>query len=355
MSNREALLVGSMPFENEEEAMRLALDQLGGALWALPDGEIGEKSEKFPRGTRSAWVQVAIDLCANDPDNWHMVRDAKRNADGFPVDYVSGERLTPKHPPKEMDKHLNLHYHDYFFSSYPIFKRLREEKGLPNLKMQVGIPTGLGICFAMLSPINALRYAAAFNRRLAWEVNEILKVGGDDVIFQIEIPAELALAHRAPAFMGWLPVNSMMTLIKNIDPAAKLGIHMCFGDLNNQALTQAKTLEKAVAFTNRMVKAWPSTHSLLYVHFPLAEAAEPPTMDAAYYAPLKDIQLPNGVKFVAGFIHEKRTLEEHLQILKTIEELRGKQVAVACSCGMGRRPREVGEQLLQITHQIVDA
>ena len=36
---RQALLVGSMPFEDEEDAMTRALDTLGADLWALPDGE----------------------------------------------------------------------------------------------------------------------------------------------------------------------------------------------------------------------------------------------------------------------------------------------------------------------------
>ncbi len=355
MSNREALLVGSMPFNNEEEAMRLALEELGSAMWALPDGEIGEKTDLFPRGKRAAWVQAAIDICANDTENWQLVRDATRNADGFPIDYDNGERLKPKRPVSEMHNHLNLRYHEYFMESYPIFKRLREERGMPNLKMQVGIPSGLGVAFGMLSPFDALRYSKAFNRRLAWETNEILKVGGDDVIIQIEVPAEVAMAQRLPSFLVSLPVNNMMTLIRAIDPSAKLGVHLCFGDLNNQALTKPKTLTKAVHFTNKMIAAWPSTHNLSYIHFPLAEASDPPTLDAAYYAPLKDIKLPQGVKFVAGFIHEKRTLDESMQILKTIEDARGEKVAVACSCGMGRRPREVGEQILKITSQIVEA
>lgn len=62
MANRFAHLVGSMPFENEETAMTNALDALGGHLHSLPDGEVGEKSAQYPKGCRSAWTQIIMDL-----------------------------------------------------------------------------------------------------------------------------------------------------------------------------------------------------------------------------------------------------------------------------------------------------
>ena len=56
MPPRKALLVGSLPYADEHEAMTRALAQFGSRLIALPDGEIGEKSELYPTGTRAAWV-----------------------------------------------------------------------------------------------------------------------------------------------------------------------------------------------------------------------------------------------------------------------------------------------------------
>ncbi len=354
MPKRHALLVGSMPFDNEEQAMGQALNTLGAYLHALPDGEIGEVTELYTKGKRAAWVQAAIDLCAADKENWNVVKPAVRGKSGFPTGYETGERLSPKHPPKEMVKHLNFRYHEYFRESYPIFQRLREESGLHHLKFQVGVPTGLGIAFGMLSPVNAFRYSGAFNKRLAYEVNEILKIAGDDVIIQVEIPAEVALAYRVPKFLINIPINSVLGLVKEINPPATMGIHLCLGDLNNEALVKASTLDSMVHFANKLVEKWPSTHKLLYVHYPLAEAADPPPVDVNFYAPLKHAKLPNGVRFIAGFIHEKRSDAEHQQILTAIENLRGERVEVACSCGMGRRSKEVGEQLIGLTARVAD-
>ncbi|MEM7343167.1 MAG: hypothetical protein AAF485_02910 [Chloroflexota bacterium] len=352
-AKRQVLLVGSMPFDNEEDAMTRALDAVGNELWSLPDGEIGEKSEAYPLGNRAAWVQTIIDFCEQDPDSWEIVNPAVRGETGFPTGYDKEPRLKPKHPPSEMHKHLDLHWLDYFQQNYPIFKQLREERGLPDLKFQVGLPTGLGSAFPMMHPINALRYASAFAKRMAYEVNEMIKIAEpDDLLFQIEVPGELAMAYQLPGFLLDLSLRSILDLVNRIEPKALFGIHICFGDLNNEALLKSKTLDTMVRFSNRLVEKWPQTHELAYVHYPLAEAADPPPLDPVYYEPLRNIKLPAGVRFVAGFVHDKRSEAEHQQILEIIEGIRGQRVDVASSCGLGRRPPDVAETLIGLSHML---
>lgn len=355
MVARKALLVGSLPFTDEENAMTRALNILGEHLFCLPDGEIGEKTPGYPNGKRAAWVMTAINLCSADSANWETVRQAKNDANGFPTGYQTVQRLRPKRSPSEMHRYLDFGYHDYFRSSYPIFRRLRMERGLTDLKFQVGLPTGLGISFSMMHPINALRYADAFNRRLAYEVNEILKEAGDDVILQIELPGEVAMAYQLPDTLVGLALRSVWGLLKKIEIPAQIGVHLCLGDLNNIALIHPKTLDKMVRFSNALVDGWPAKHRLAYIHYPLAEAADPPTLDPAYYAPLRAIQLPFGTQFIAGFVHERRTLEEHQQLVGMIEQVYGQPVGVACSCGLGRRTTPVAEQLLNLMQQVADS
>ena len=353
---RQVLLVGSMPFENEEDAMERAFKALGPDLIALPDGEIGEKSDKYPLGNRAAWTQTIIDFCEQEPENFDVVRPGKRGESGFPVAYDAEPRLKPKHPPSQIADHLNFRWLEYFKQSYPIFKQLRERHGAPDLKFQVGLPTGLGITFPMMNPINALRYASAFNQRMAYEANEMLKIADEgDLLFQIEVPAEMAMAYRLPNFLVNLALRTVIGLVELIEPKAPLGIHLCFGDLNNEALTKSETLDKMVSFTNSLVAKWPSTHLLSYIHFPLAEAADPPPMSADYYRPIKHINLPPNVRFVAGFVHDKRTEVEHMEILKTIESIRGHQVDVACSCGLGRRTPKIATELINLSQKLVEA
>lgn len=350
---RQALLLGSMPFENEEVAMTRALDALGDRLFSLPDGEIGEKTPQYPKGRRIAWVMTVINRLAEDTENWQVVQEAERSTeDGMPVDYDKTVRLKPRHSPAKMRGKLYFGYHDFFNASYPIFKRLREERGLSDLKFQVGVPTGLGVTFSMMNPLDAFRYAPVFAERIAYEVNQIVAAAPDDVVIQVEAPGEVAFAYQLPGFLVGVPVRFVTGLVKRIDPRAEIGVHLCLGDLNNIALVQADTLDKLVHFSNKLADNWPATHKLAYMHYPLAEAADPPPVEAAYYAPLKGVHLPGDARFVAGFVHEKRSTAEHGQILTAIESLRGGEVDVACSCGLGRRPTEAAARLIDETAQV---
>jgi len=83
---RNVLLVGSMPFENEHEAMTKAIEIAGPCLVTLPDGEIGERTDACPSGDRSAWVQTIMDRCERDTENWPVSKAGTRNSGGFAAD-----------------------------------------------------------------------------------------------------------------------------------------------------------------------------------------------------------------------------------------------------------------------------
>ncbi|MFN8470981.1 MAG: hypothetical protein U0822_02070 [Anaerolineae bacterium] len=355
MATRRVLLVGSMPFEDEETCMRRALDALGSLLFSLPDGEIGEKTPEFPGGTRSSWVNYAFEKLQADTEDWRVVREPERGADGFPKDYGSFQHLEPIHSPEEMSDHVDLGYDDYFRRNYPLFKQLRSERGLTDLKYQMGIPTGSAMGFIFPTPQEAGRYVRPFNSVLAREANAAIAEAGDDVIVQIEVPPELAMAYQYPSMMHELGLNPIYDLVNKIAPGANIGIHLCLGDFHNKSLTHPDSLDTMVEFSNRLVDGWPASHRLAYVHYPLAEGNVPPTLDAAYYDPLKGVHLPGGTRFIAGFIHEKRSLPENQALLNTIEGIRGQAVDVACSCGLGRRTPQVGAQLLDLMRQIAES
>lgn len=353
---RNVLLIGSLPYENEEQAMRRGLSMVGGDLFSLPDGEIGEKSDVYPNGNRAAWVQTIIDYCEEDRENWDVLKSADRGGSGFPKGYDKEPLLKAKHSPSQMHKYLNFRWLEYFQVNYPIFKQLRQEYNLPDLKFQVGIPTGLGGTFPAMKPLDSLRYAVSFNKRMAYEVNEMQKIADPgDLLIQIEVPAELAFAYQLPDFLVNFALRTALDQVKRIEPRSPFGVHICFGDLNNEALINPETLDKMVLFSNQLVKKWPATHELSYIHYPLAEAADPPSLEEEYYRPLGNIKLPPGVRFVAGFVHDKRTESEHKKILGIVEGIRGNTVDLACSCGLGRRTPRVADQLLEMSHKLTTA
>lgn len=354
MTQRQALLIGSLPYSSEEAAMRKALDVLGDYLFSLPDGEIGDKDEIYQKGRRMGWVQTAIQRNV-DSGAFDIAKDIERDkTTGLFKNYEDLFVLNPKHAPKELVSHLNFGYLEFFQKSYPVFKQLREQYKKPDLVFQVGIPTGLAIAFLSMKPLQALRYRSAFDERLAYETNEIVKIAGDDVIIQIEVPIEMGLAQRLPGFMMFLPVNMLISLVRRITPKARIGVHMCLGDLHNKSLVKLDMEGLIVRFGNQMVDKWPADHKLEYVHFPFAEGEITPPLDPAAYAPLKNILLPKGTRFIAGFVHEKLGTDDHAKILNAIESARGETVGVACSCGMGRRSSDVADRLLELTQQVAN-
>ncbi|GAB4035070.1 hypothetical protein [Spirosoma jeollabukense] len=351
---RSALLVGSMPFNNEEACMSRALAVLGPALFSLPDGEIGEKTPAFPKGNRIAWVVYAIEKLTSDPDSWDIVKQPVRGEDGMATNYENFQKLKPRHSPAQMPHHVRLGYDHFALRSYPIFQQLRKDHNLPGLKFQMGVPTGFAMGFAFASQIQWLRYTKAFNTVIAREVNAVLAELGPDVIIQLEVPPELYAAYMLPRSLVGLALIPIKDLLAKITPGAQIGIHLCLGDFHNEALVHPKTLAKMVNFSNRLVDEWPSQHTLAYMHYPFAEATTPPSIDPGYYVPLKDIKLPAATRFVAGFVHEKRSEAENITILNSIESARGQLVDVASSCGLGRRSPETASYLLDLTARLAD-
>jgi hypothetical protein len=350
--NRSALLVGSLPFSDEKTCMSRALDALGPALFCLPDGEIGDKTPAFPKGNRIAWVVYAIEKLTSDTDSWEIVKQPVRGDDGMAINYETFQKLKPKLSPSQMPHQVQLGYDAFALRSYPLFRQLRKDHKLPGLKFQMGVPTGFAMGFAFASQLQWLRYTKAFNTVIAREVNAVLTEIGPDVVIQIEVPPELYAAYMLPSPLMGLSLIPIKDLLAKITPGAQIGMHLCLGDFHNEALVHPKTLAKMVRFSNRIVEEWPSQHTLAYVHYPFAEGLTPPSTDPNYYAPLKDIHLPSATRFIAGFVHEKRSVAENEGILNSIESARGQLVDVACSCGLGRRSPETADYLLNLTAQL---
>ena len=353
--NKKSILIGSLPFDNEKEAMKMSFDILGDSIISLPDGEIGEKTEQYPTGTRAAWIMTAIDSCKLDSKRWKVIKKRGNIAEsGYPADYKDVEQLKPLVSPKEISNYINFGYDEYFSTSYPIFKELKDKYNNSKVKFTLGIPTGLGITFATMNPITSLRYAEVFNRRIAKEVNNAALNADDDLLVQIEIPGELKMATLLPSLLIGLSTRGIFSLIRRLDKNIEIGLHICLGDLNNIALIKAKNLNKLVKFANHLIKHWPSGYKLNYIHIPLAEAKKPPTTNANFYQPLKDLNIPPGVTFVAGFAHEDNTDEDNQKIYNIIQSLREDEIAISHSCGLGRRTREEANNALKTLKHIVE-
>jgi len=324
-TSRGALLVGSVPAATAEEAMSEALTRLGARLQTLPDGETGE---------RKNWIIHIVESFRSHPD----LEVAK---EGDWSDYNKTPRFKVRSGRKPTADKLDLGYLRAFRSSYPVFQAARAKAALDTLAFQVGIPGDLDMALFTFGPAGILRRRKLFAEATARDIKAIQAEAGEGVVFQVEVPAELVFVAQTPRparpLVARYMARGITRMVRMAPEGSRFGIHLCLGDMNHKSLTKLKNVGPVVQLANAIVKRWPDGRRLQYIHAPFAAADIPPTLDAAWYAPLSGLRLPESVRFVAGCIHEDLSLQDQRLVLGLIEERLGRRVDLATACGLGRR------------------
>jgi hypothetical protein len=340
-SARKALLVGSIPGFDTQEAVELAISELGSDLFSVPDGETGP---------RNSWVQIIIDRLRRNPA-------LVLKKDGLWSTYDDRPMFKVRRGASFDPESLDLGYLDAFRESRPVVEALSGRYGLANPTHQVGVASGFDLALFTFGALGALRYWKVFNAAAGKDIEAIVDEAGRDAVFQIELVAEMVQVARTPpllrpAIARWMAGFSV-DLPRKAPPGTRFGIHLCYGDLNNRALvTPARDCSAAVTLTNAIVSRWPTATDLDYVHMPLAAGNEPPSLDASYYAPLAQLELPQTTRLVAGFVHEKHSQTELLDVLRLVESAAGRPVDVAAACGLGRREPAVARGVMQASRML---
>jgi hypothetical protein len=338
---RRTLLVGSIPAPDTHEAVKLALTQLGPTLMCIPDGETGPRSQ---------WVASIIAELRNHPA-------VVLQHDGQWSDYNDRPRYRVRRGATLDPDLLRLGYDTALQQSRPVLDGLVAEYGLEGAIYQVGVASGFDLALLAFGPAGALRYRKAFNMAASREIRSIRRILGDDVVFQIELPAELVAVSRAPGVLR--PAVARWMAGASVEPAklapngTKFGVHLCFGDLNHKALMKVgKDCAPIVQLANAIAARWPRHTSLAYVHIPLAAGDNPPSLAEPYYAPLANLSLPADTRLVAGFVHEALAEGQLREVLRMVESAAGRHVDVAAPCGLGRRDAAMARDLMRASRQL---
>lgn len=325
MTGRGAHLVGSLPGATAEEAMSDALDRLGPSLRSLPDGETGH---------RRNWIIHIIEAMRDHPD-LELVKDG---------DWSDYDRI----PRFKVGKGHHLYGASLDFGhvaaveeSLAAFQVLRSKAGRDDLPFQVGVPGDFDMAVFTLGPRGALRHKRAFTEATLSEIRRIQTLTDGDAVFQLEVPAELVFVAGTPrpgqAAMARLLGGRIAALASGAAPGTRFGIHLCLGDMNHRALGRMDDAAPLVLLSNAINRAWPDGRTLEFVHAPFAAADDPPPVDLAFYRPLARLELPRGVRFIAGIAHEDQPLSAQLSIRSAIDAEVGHPVDISTSCGLGRR------------------
>ena len=309
--------------------MEAALSRLAPHLRTLSDGETGP---------RSWWIRAILDRLRDHPD-LELVRDG---------DYSSYER-TPQWRVRDghqltadsLEPYLVMD--DAFRASYPLFHELRDAYECPDLDFQVGIPLHLDLAVDAFGEagFSPALYEPCLEAT-ARQIRSIHAQSQGDVVFQLEMPVPL-IAIAGTSAAGQPGAAAQMAqricdLPRRVEEGTRFGVHLCLGDMNHKALGHMRDVRPLVLLSNELPRRWPAALPLEYIHAPFAAAEEPPTFDEAFYTPLRELDLPGEIRFVAGCVHERLSLEEERRLLALIEGLAGRQVDLAAACGLARRP-----------------
>ncbi len=344
MTERFVHMVGTYPAETTQKAMSIMAAAAGDRLRTLPDGEVGD---------RNNWLICIIDGLRTHPD-FELVRDADwRDYKHVPkLRIKSGHRVDPTS--------IHLGYEVHARKSYAEFNRLREANPqLSDTAFQVGIASDFDLAFFTFGPLGGFTKRDLFRQALVGEVQRIASMAGDDVVFQIELPVELVLVATMPGplaslLAGVLAKGTAKTVAATPN-GTRFGIHLCVGDLGNKPLKQPSTAKPLVTLTNALLRHWPATHKLDFVHLPLAFGDVPPVTEGGFYAPLEGLDLPAGMRLIAGLAHEEQDLEHQQEVLRMVEQRTGGTVDVGSACGLGRRTPDGAQAALRRAVALADA
>ncbi|UFS93058.1 hypothetical protein [Nocardia huaxiensis] len=343
MSTRVVHFVGSFPADGTDDAMRAMLDGAGRRMLTLPTGETWRYEFYIQPIIAELVAQGALEV--KKPGTLRSSRE--RSIHRAP----RGIRLT--------GDLLNLGYLREADEALPVFRRLRAEYELPELSLQIGMPTDFTLAFIAMGATGLRRHRKAFRDATVREMAAVRARVGAEVVLQLEATAELVLmAKTQPLHRKTDAALQLSRGIADLAAAApegaRIGVHLCLGSMHNRARATLRDLRPFVDLANSIARQWPSGRTLEYVHGPLAAGERPPPTRFEFYAPLAE--LDPGIRFYAGLVHEEPSEPEQIRTVRMVERALGRPVdGLASACGLGRRPRPIADAMVRRAERLCAA
>ena len=144
---------------------------------------------------------------------------------------------------------------------------------------------------------------------------------------------------KIPVLARWAAAKRFAREILKVVEAApsgsRYGLHLCLGDLNNESMGRPVDAGPLVALANALMAAWPAGSDSRIPACPACPRVRNPDDGPGLLRTVVELWLPDHVRFIGGFIHERSTIKNLIQIRDQIEFNLGRQIDV----GRLMRPR----------------
>ena len=330
----ELLLVGSLPAESTESALRAAADLFGDLVFALPDGETGP---------RAGWVSYERERLVRPNPDVDTVRETPsptglpRHAYETPV-----FKIRPGVTALHWDSWSRI---DDAIDSYQVFSRLRADGVIPaGLRFQIGLPfpasalNGFKEDFAADYPIAEQAFEDLVARELTRLTTAIpprdLALQGD-VCYEV-LDVEGVLAWTGPRGQtspgAWerftAPVGRLTRLIPD---DVLVGYHLCYGTFPEWPMYEARDMGVLVQMANYAVANSGRAVDWLHLAGPRYLRSE----DDRFFQPLEDLQ-PGDARVFLGIVLPVDGIPDVLRRNATASRHLA-DFGVAMYCGFGRQ------------------
>ena len=325
-NKRTAHLVGSIPLPDTETVFRTVSEALGPCLRRIPDGETGDRSRWiwFQRAMLESHPAMELDTTA-EPFRLHqwdgkLLRETqwlkfKDDVDATAVTFPTG-------------------YRDAALESYEVYSRLRDEGVIaPDVRFQVSVPTPMATAYMYISPSSRDAYIPAYERSLMQAVTEIVDaIPHGRLAIQWDVCQEVLVFedyfNARPTDYKEQIFQELSRIGGQVPTEVELGYHLCYGSPADEHLIMPKDMSILVEISNGIFSMAP--RRIDFLHLPVPKGRT----DAAYFEPLKELNLPTETEVMMGLIHYDDAQGDEERIATASDYLTS--FGVATECGWGR-------------------
>jgi hypothetical protein len=338
-AHSDLLLVGSLPFDTTEAAFRRSAEMFSDLVFALPDGETGE---------RRWWVSYERErLCRPNP-NIDLVQDTQ-SPTGIPRHAYETPifRIRPGVGSIHWDSWPRI---DDAIRSYEVFRKLRNDGIIPpRLRFQVGLPFPSSALNALKENFRRdyLVAGPAYEDLVVREIKRLTDaIPPRDLAIQWDVCYEVQDIEGVIAWMGdgaWERFTGPASrLTRHIPEEVLVGYHLCYGTFPDWPMYEARDLSLLVQMANFAIEHSGRTVDWVHMAGPKYLRSE----DERFFKPLVDFKggwdtrvflgiiLP--VDGVPGLKRRYTTASRYL-----------KDFGVALYCGFGRQPGQDGNETMR--------
>jgi len=291
LSRSDIFLVGSIPVASDtcEEALRLCAKAVGDRVFALPDGEVGD---------RRMWIGgLGKTTFSRHPD-----------LEPAPAIVAPFGAYRPKPGVAALSLNGYLPYADAALSSYEHFRELRHAGEIPaDVRFQVSLPTphaAIGGYFGDVEREWPL-LLRAYEEAIVADIGRMLeRIPAHDLVIQWDYCTEICDIVGTDSGQAsldrlwpWNPKGSaeekfaqhtaasyVAPLTKQIPPKVLCGYHICLGTWPQVPFASARDLSFVVRVANALVRNTP--RCVDFLHLPVV-----PTAGREFFAPLTQLEI----------------------------------------------------------------